>query len=83
MLYVNGLLGGSCCLTFLNVATLLSIGHHTHPILANYLMETFHLENVEYAKDLGITIDSHLKFHHATLLHSHIAVKQQDVRYYC
>ena len=26
-------------------------------------MESFHLENVEYAKDLGITIDSHLKFH--------------------
>ena len=41
--------------------TLLSIGHRTHP--NNYLMKSFHLENVEYAKNLGITIDNHLKFH--------------------
>ena len=41
--------------------TLLSLGHCTNP--NNYSMESFHLENVEYAKDLGITIDSHLKFH--------------------
>ena len=38
--------------------TLLTIDHLTH--LNNYLMEFFHFENVE---DLGIKIDSHLKFH--------------------
>ena len=47
--------------------TLLSIGHHIHS--NNHLMESFHLENIEYAKDLGITIDSHLKFHkHCSLV---------------
>ena len=60
-MWMHGMLGGSHCLTFLNV--------HSYPLvitlilLANYLMKTFHLENVEYAKDLGVTIDSQLKFH--------------------
>ena len=61
MLCVNGYLSDSCYLAFLNVYTLLSIDHLNHS--NSYLMESFHFENVEYAKDLGITIDSHLKFH--------------------
>ena len=42
-----------------------------HPV--NYLMKYFHLENVEYAKDLSITIDSHLKCHqHCSLVISKV-----------
>ena len=34
-----------------------------------YLMESFHLENVECAKNLGTTIDCHLKFNqHCSLV---------------
>ena len=38
--------------------TLLTIDHLTHP--NNYFMELFQFE---YVEDLGIKIDSHLKFH--------------------
>jgi len=41
--------------------TLLTIGRSSHT--NKYLMDSFYLENVESAKDLGITIDKHLKFH--------------------
>jgi len=41
--------------------TLLTIGRSSHT--NNYLMDSFYLENIEYAKDLGIIIDKHLKFH--------------------
>ena len=43
--------------------TLLSIGNSTSTHSHNYSMDSSHLESVEYAKDLGITIDKHLNFH--------------------
>jgi len=39
---------------------LLTIGYSSYT--NNYLMDSFYLENVESAKDLGITTDKHLKF---------------------
>ena len=58
-LYVNGHLSGSC-LNF-SKCTLLTISHPNHS--TNYFMESFHLENVDDLKDLGIAINSHLKYH--------------------
>jgi len=45
--------------------TLLTIGcfSRTNNYYNNYLMDSFYLENVESAKDLGIIIDKQLKFH--------------------
>ena len=56
---------GSCCLTSTFLNAQLTTDHPTHS--SNYLMESFHLDNVEYVNDLGITIDSHLIFHQLTL----------------
>ena len=45
---------------------MLSIGHSSHS--NNYSMDSSHLESVGHTKDLGITIDKHLKFHQCCTL---------------